>query len=203
VWAAILGPDGAGKSTVIEMTRERLVGEFPKITTFHFAPPPFGRAHPPTSAPHARPPRGLLPSVAKALYWALAFVSGYRLSVRPALARGEMVLFDRYLADAIVDPRRYRYGGPMWLLRILARICPAPDVVFLLDAPVGELLARKAEITPEEALRQRESYGRLVGEMRSGIIIRSAPVDDVVAQVEQVILSCARREATRQETAEA
>ena len=49
-------------------------------------------------------------SLAKLVYWLMAYTVGYWLSVRPQLSRGRLVLFDRYLLDALADPRRYRYG---------------------------------------------------------------------------------------------
>jgi thymidylate kinase len=100
--------------------------------------------------------------------------------------------------DAIVDPRRYRYGGPAWLLRAASRISPQPDLVILLDVPPDDLLARKAEMTRAEAERQGESYNRLVSGLRRGRSIRGGSADDVAAQVERLILAQVRPTATPQ-----
>ena len=57
------------------------------------------------------------------------------------------MLFDRYHGDLLVDPRRYRYGGPMSLARLIVRFMPQPDLVFFLDATPEILLARKQEVS--------------------------------------------------------
>ena len=46
----------------------------------------------------------------------------------------------------LVDPRRYRYGGPTWYAKLLARAIPEPDLVILLDADEFSIAARKCEV---------------------------------------------------------
>ena len=105
-------------------------------------------ARPPrVTAPHSRPPRSLVGSLAKAVYWVLDYTLGYYLKIRPALVRSTLVLFDRYLVDALIDPRRYRYGGPRWVLHLVWSLIPKPDLVILLDAPPEVLRARKQEVS--------------------------------------------------------
>ena len=58
----------------------------------------------------------------------------------------------------LVDPRRYRYGGAMWLARWVGKIIPKPDLWILLDAPAEVLQKRKQEVPPEETARQRRAY---------------------------------------------
>jgi thymidylate kinase len=105
------------------------------------------------------------------------------------LEQGSMVLFDRYADDILVDPRRYRYGGPAWLARVFARAIPRPDLLIALDAPARTLIARKTEISIEELERQRGEYAALVGSMENGRIVDAdQPLEDVVTAVEGTIL---------------
>ena len=71
---------------------------------------------------------------------------GYIFKVRPALGRANFVIFDRYFHDVLVDPRRYRYGGPLWYAKFLAGMVPEPNVVILLDADEHSIAARKCEV---------------------------------------------------------
>jgi thymidylate kinase len=144
----LLGPDGSGKSSVVSKVPAAVAPAFRRVTTPHFAPALWRRAGGglPTTAPHDQPPRSLPASVAKALYWALDFSLGYYVRVRVILARAGLVLCDRYLMDALVDPRRYRYAGPMWLLRLVWRMVPHPDMVILLDVTPPLARARKQEV---------------------------------------------------------
>jgi hypothetical protein len=70
-----------------------------------------------------------------------------------------LIMFDRYFQDLLVDPIRYRYGGPMWLPRLLNAFVPPPDLLLLvLDAAEEVILSRKRELPPVELRRQRASY---------------------------------------------
>ena len=67
----------------------------------------------PKASPHALPPRSKIPaSFLKAAWWANCYTLGYLESIHPTLCRGGLAINHRYLIDAIVDPKRYRYSGP-------------------------------------------------------------------------------------------
>jgi thymidylate kinase len=88
-----------------------------------------------------------------------------------------------------VDHRRYRYGGPVWLARVLARLIPQPDIFILLDAPPEVVQSRKKEVTFEETRRQRFAYIELIGELECAHVVNaSKPLDQVVNEVENIIL---------------
>jgi thymidylate kinase len=173
--------------------REHLAPAFRRTTIRHLRPGLVQRvlAGPltPPSAPHSRAPRSLVGSLAKTVFWLLDYTLGYYTIVRPELVRSTLVLFDRYLLDVLVDARRYRYGGPSWLVRGLWRVVPKPDLVILLDAPVEVLQGRKLEVPPEETARQREAYRVLVGSLPNGHLMDAArPVELVAAQVDAIVL---------------
>jgi len=187
----MLGPDGVGKSTVVEVLQRDLAPAFCGIEYGTFAPGLLPHKPPPQGAggqPHGKPPRSLPASIIKALWWIVYYSLGYHLTIRPVLARGGLALNHRYCVDAIVDSRRYRYKGPQWMLRLAWRLARKPDLVFLLDAPPEVVQARKKEVAFEETVRQRDAYRKLVQAMPYGHIIDSTqPVADVVADVERII----------------
>ena len=187
-----LGPDGSGKSSVIERVMVDLAPSFSAVRYMHLRPK-LGLTvvlnGPPVVDPHAQVPRGLLTSLVKVVYFFFDYTFGYLLKVRPLLARSTFVVFDRYYHDMLVDPRRYRYGGPMWLARWVGSIIPGPDIFILLDAPPEILQARKKEVTFDETSRQRQAYLELVQGMKNGKVIdASQPLDKVVADVNRVVL---------------
>lgn len=202
VHVVLLGPDGAGKSTVAAVVSEHLSPAFRRTTTRHLRPGWLQRvlAGPltPPSDPHSRAPRSLFGSLAKILFWLLDYTLGYYATVRPELVRSTLVVFDRYLLDVLVDARRYRYGGPPWLARALWRVVPKPDLVILLDAPAEVLQGRKLEVSPEETARQREAYRALVGSLPNGHLVDAArPVEQVAAQVDAIVLDFLNRRTAR------
>jgi len=191
VHVVLLGPDGSGKSSTLSALGDALTPAFRRVTSKHLAPALFraARATPPVTAPHTRPPRSLVGSLAKAVYWALDYTLGYYFKIRPALARSTLVLFDRYLVDALVDPKRYRYGGPRWVLHLVWSLIPKPDLVILLDAPTEVLRARKLEVSLRETERQRHAYRELVEMLPNGHVVDAAqPLDRVVTAVGTVVL---------------
>src|SRR5438105_12039839 len=112
---------------------------------------------------------------------------GYWAVVRPALVRSTFVGFDRYYHDILVDPRRYRYGGPRWLARLACAWVPQPDLWILLDAPASVIRARKSEIPLSEIERQRLCYQELINHLRDGHIVdTSRSPDEVARAVERI-----------------
>src|SRR5215217_3315128 len=159
-------------------------------------------AQPPSEPhdPHALPPRKLLVSLAKLGFtWGNYTLAGYVADIYPRLVRSTLVLLDRCYHDVLVDPRRYRYGGPAWVARAVGWFIPRPQLVILLDAPPDVLYSRKRELPFEEIARQREAYLELTRKLSNGYVVdASKPLDEVVFRVERLILDyMAKRTARR------
>lgn len=191
VHVAFIGTDGSGKSTAIERIEQDLRPAFTRTRQFHLRPR-FGgqmQGSVPVTEPHAERARGMVTSPAKIGLWWAYYTLGYALVVYPRLVRSTLVLFDRYYHDLLVDPLRYRYGGPMWLARWVGKLIPKPDLWILLDAPAEVLQSRKQEVPANETARQREAYLRLVQGMNNSVVVdASQPLDDVVREVNMRIL---------------
>jgi thymidylate kinase len=198
---AVLGVDGAGKSTVMARVEQDLAPAFWSTKLYHgraldsplrwtkrvrqerrerdlikreleSAATANPHAVPLSRDPHDKPSRGLALSLVKlGLWWTDYTLLGYVADVYPRLRRSGLVLFDRYYHDLLVDPTRHRYGGPLWLARLAGRVFPQPDLVILLDAPPEVLHARKQEVSLGETARQREAYLELVEKLPNGHVV--------------------------------
>jgi len=192
LWIAFFGPDGVGKSAVIDRLPAKLGGTFSGFHCFHFRPR-FGRKTVafPVTAPHAQEPRGWLISTAKIGWWVLDCWLGYLFLVRPARRRCHLVIFDRYLPDLLVDPVRYRL--PPTTIPVatwLVKLAPQPDVFILLDAPADKVQARKQEVTLAESQRQRQAYSKLFGSLPRALVVDAdRPVGEVANAVATIISS--------------
>lgn len=163
VLVAILGPDGAGKSSAISGLHSQIGPAFWGERYFHLRPQMFAprRPSPPVTNPHAKPTRGPVASSLRLTALLIDYWLGYALQLRQLKPRSFLLVFDRYFFDLLVDPKRFRFGGPMWLARLYARLVPSPDLVLILEADVETMLARKSELSYEELNRQREAYRQL------------------------------------------
>lgn len=186
MFIAFLGCDGSGKSVVLDRVTERALARRLEVHRGHWRPKAIGPAADGAAnaeTPHDQVPRGKLSSAAKlAWLWANWWL-GWWKTLRSA-ARGGLVLFDRYHADILVDPRRYRYGGPVWLARIASDLMPQPDMVFFLDAEPDVLLSRKREVSREALTASRAAYLQLAARNpRIRIIDAGKPLGQVVDEV--------------------
>jgi len=187
----LLGPDGAGKSSLAAAVMRDLAPAFVSAKKRSFPPGLLGTpGAAPDSSPHAAPQRSWIHSVARAAgYWWGWYGPGYLWTVHADLARCALVVHDRHLLDAVVDPVRYRYGGPVGLLRLVARAVPMPDMLAVLDAPPEVIRARKQDLPLDEIARQRKLYQSLAAGFRRGCIVDAAlPLDRMVRHVEHLML---------------
>jgi len=163
IMVSVLGPDGVGKSTLIERIGQAFDRGFRRRRLFHWRPELLApqRETATVPNPHASPLRGPLMSMLYLGAFLADYWVGYLFVIRPLLARSTLVVFDRYFHDLLVDPRRYRYGGPKWLPQFFSRLVPLPDLVLVLDAGEQVIFARKGEVRTAEVRRQREAYRQL------------------------------------------
>ncbi len=153
----ILGPDGVGKSTLLEALSKILgTSRFRSMETYHFRPGTLRptAAGPAVIAPHARAPRSWPSCVFKVFFYFLDHLLGWFQRVYPAKVRNRLVIFDRDFNDILVDPKRYRLQAVGALVSLLVRFIPRADLTIILHAPAGAIYRRKPELPEEEITRQ-------------------------------------------------
>ncbi|HYK36747.1 hypothetical protein [Alloacidobacterium sp.] len=192
LFCVVLGPDGVGKSTTVRHLQLELQTLFGSCKKQRWRPGIIRKIAPDSSnrMPHSKPLRGRIKSTLFVFGLALDFSLGYAVSTYPAMARCETIIFDRYFHDILIDPRRYRYSGSMWLAQFLSRLTPPRNALFIiLDAHEDVILSRKQELTPHELRRQLGAY-RTFGTQAPGsmIITTDKPVDETVAEIIDKIL---------------
>jgi thymidylate kinase len=177
LFIVVLGPDGVGKSTMVGRLIEALSPCFRRERIFHYRPmviAPQKETGGPVTDPHDTPVRGTLGSIAALFVTFLDYLLGFAFVLRPFLARSGLIIFDRYYHDLLIDPIRYRYGGPLWLARFVGRFVPPPDLLFLvLDAEDEVIFSRKREVPPEELRRQREGYQQFTLDTNRAALIKA------------------------------
>jgi thymidylate kinase len=197
LFLTILGPDGAGKSTVISQVTEAIKPAFRGRQLFHWRPM---LIHPvksegPVTNPHGKAPRGWAASIAVLSVLILDYWLGYLFVIWPLLVRNRLVVFDRYFHDLLVDPLRYRYGGPRWLAERLSSPARPGDALFIIvDAEEEVIRSRKCEVPAAELRRQRKSYEQLATKLHGHLVKTDVCVEETVDEVSrQVVQHMVRR----------
>lgn len=163
------GPDGCGKTTVIELLRERLAVNPPIL--FHFRPsllPNLGEVAHKAGAvkevdrnfdrPHRGRRKGLISSLIRLAYYSCDYMIGYAVKILPLRQRKHIVFFDRYFTDIIVDGERSSIFLNYRFLARLRHFIPGCQYNFLFRVDPERILNRKQELSGEAIER---IYSRL------------------------------------------
>lgn len=193
---ACLGPDGSGRTNVIEQLSAQPLAPFAQAHIMDLRP---HMMRPKPVNPESRIPRGPLGTMAKLMMFVADYWLGYWLQIRPKLAASTLVVSNRYFDDILVDPGYYRIDRSRVLARWLLPWIPRPELWLVFDVPTEVLQTRTREVAAEEAVRLRSEY-RKVLRRREDVVVLDAgrPVDEVNAEAERAIVAqLARRTARR------
>lgn len=172
------GPDGSGKTTVIDLCIEKLGAVFRTAhVLYHFRPTLFGNlgevAHAAGvkkevdrdySKPHRGGKTGKISSLIRLAYYSLDYILGYFLRVKTQTRITRLVIFDRYYTDIMADSRRSRIYLPLRFLYAFGKLfIPSLDYNILLTASAEHILARKRELNEEGILSINEKLDYLAG----------------------------------------
>jgi thymidylate kinase len=187
----VVGPDGAGKTTLVSALPGVLGGD---TLVVYMGVNRDSRTH---ALPSMRWAQGRVPAVAPARLRRLVtrvhllLDQAYRVGVGArARRRGRTVIFDRYVYDAEVDAAvEGRDRREQRLLRWIRRRFPAPDLVLVLDAPGDVLFTRKGEHDVERLECLRGAYAVIAGDVPASTLIdvrqdATAVLSDAVAAIE-------------------
>jgi thymidylate kinase len=178
---ALLGPDGAGKSTLAVGVGRSYY--FPVKCVY------MGLWQRSTDPPSRLNVTGVA--------WATRVLKSWRryAVARLYVALGYLVIFDRYTFDALLPvgtPQRSLRRAANWML---AHACPAPDLVFVLDAPGSLMFERKGEHHPEYLEAQRQHFLRISERLPNALTIDATRGEDAIRR--HVIDYIWRRVSTR------
>ena len=185
-----LGPDGVGKTTLLTSVTTTLGPLFKRQHFFRWRPAMFARAPRPNAPPHSKPRRSTRGSLSYLAFLWLDFVAGYMFRTRKMLCQGDLVVYDRYYHDVLVDPRRYRYDGPRWLARLASRVVPPKTAFFVvLDADEQTIYARKQQLALADIRELRNLYRQFAqATPLSVVVITDRPLEQSTNEVVCAVL---------------
>lgn len=189
------GPDGSGKTTVIDLLLEQLAPVFRTAHKYyHFRPALFGNlgevAHSAGlkkevdrnySKPHRGGKTGVLSSFVRLLYYSLDYVVGYFVKIKTVTRITRIAIFDRYYTDIICDSRRSRiYLNYKFLYNFGKLFIPSLNYNILLTASTNTILTRKKELDEEgirtinekiDYLADKKGYKKILNEQTPEVAV--------------------------------
>jgi thymidylate kinase len=186
---AFLGPDGSGKTTIINSIINAKL-PFRRRDNFHLKPIYITKTDQSSSSdPHQHPAYSRIKSYLKILYFIFQYNNGWITNIIPLRIRSSLIIFDRYYDDLLVDQKRYRYGGGEWFLRIARIFIPRPELYFILLADPHTTYERKKEINLNELVTLTNKYEKLAENSYMYKIDANRTPKDISNEVIAIIMS--------------
>ena len=184
---SFLGPDGSGKSTVINK-----INKYPLyINNYYFHLKPIitkKSSDDMVTDPHGYALYSPLKSYIKLMYFICQYSFGWIKNICRLKIKSSLIIFDRYFDDMLVDNRRYRYGGSIVVAKIARFFIPKPDLYFILTTDAKVIYERKQEVPFKELERQIEGYRALADEKRYFNIDVNCTPEEIVKEITKIIM---------------
>ena len=202
---AVEGADGTGKSTFIEGLTKAIEMHYCldaiKCKIYHFRPglfPNLGALGEKTGVmkedkdftdPHRAKQAGTLNSFFRMTYYWLDYAIGVPLKLRKDFRDGNITIYDRYIFDFLIDPKRSRINLPFWIRKLFTKLVVQPRIVFVLLADAEIIYQRKQELTIEEIIRQLGEFSKLAKSNKRFVVIdASKSPQEMVNQAIKVVI---------------
>ena len=181
---SFMGVDGSGKSTLIELLRKKLKNKFRKIKYIHLRPYLILLDKSTVQAnPHkSKKTWPILLNFFRILYWLIVYRFFFHLFANNSK---QLIIFDRYAHDLMIDPIRYKFNLPINITKFILDLFPKPNLWIVLNAPIKVLEKRKKELSTKELKKQIRSYLNFAKQRKNSIVVNTN--NSIQSSLSQVI----------------
>ena len=169
---SFMGVDGSGKSTLIELLRKKLKNKFRKIKYIHLRPYLILLdKNTVQSNPHnSKETWPMLLNFVRILYWLIIYRFFFHLFANNPK---QLIIFDRYAHDLMIDPIRYKFNLPINIAKFILDLFPNPNLWIVVNAPIKVLEKRKKELPTKELKRQIRTYLNFAKQRKNSIVVNT------------------------------
>ena len=169
---SFMGVDGSGKSTLIELLRKKLKNKFRKIKYIHLRPYLILLDKSTVQSNHhnSKATWPMLLNFFRILYWLIIYRFFFYLFANNSK---QLIIFDRYAHDLMIDPIRYKFNPPNRVTKFILNLFQNPTHWIVLNAPIKVLEKRKKELPTRELKKQIRSYLNFAKQRKNSIVVNT------------------------------
>ena len=167
VVVSFMGVDGSGKSTYIKKIKKKLKKNFKIIKYLHLKPYLILLNKSTVNKdPHKHKERSNLLSFLVLFFWLIEYKIFF-------LLKNQLIIFDRYVHDLLIDKTRYRHSLSFSLTKKILNFFPEPDLWIILNISSKIAERRKKELPKSELKRQINEYIKFAKTKKNSIILNT------------------------------
>ena len=169
---SFMGVDGSGKSTLIELLRKKLKNKFRKIKYIHLRPYLIllDKSIVQSNPHNSKATWPMLLNFFRILYWLIIYRFFFHLFANNSK---QLIIFDRYAHDLMIDPIRYKFNLPINIAKFILDLFPNPNLWIVVNAPIKVLEKRKKELPTKELKRQIRTYLNFAKQRKNSIVVNT------------------------------
>lgn len=184
-FVVVIGPDGTGKSSLVDKVAAECVRMYKRLSRFHHYPylkvysrldqKSFSRYKKRIDEKDEWSLRqrkfSCIASLFRCGYQSVRYLTGYWLWIYPERVKGSLVVGERWCYDLLIDPKSKGINLPYWVRRLVFGICPKPDKVIVVRCDPEVAAQRKGELPAEEIQKQMQIIDRLIVPNRKAYVL--------------------------------
>ncbi len=167
----LIGVDGSGKSTLIDKIKKNYSKKFNTIKYLHLKPYLYlFDKRTVIKNPHKKKLNSNFFNIIKLLFWLVEYKIFYLIYSKK---ESQLIIFDRYVHDVLIDPIRYQISLSNKILKKIVNLFPEPDIWFILKAKPKTIFKRKNELSISEITRQNNLYTKIFQNKNKAVLINT------------------------------